>query len=108
VWSLRFLAADLVRLANVPAVLVIHHRTEHYHAVAEAELSMRYRTVRCFIDCVLRKAEHIAKPSDGSFRVAIPQPQNTRSACVFGTSGHGPVSLESTSSRSNPIYRSRQ
>jgi hypothetical protein len=86
---LRFFAADLIRLANVPAVFVVYNRAEHHHAVAEGELRMRYRAVRTLVNCMLLETKHLAKPTDSRFGVTIAQPGNSRAARIFRSICHG-------------------
>src|SRR5262249_20229269 len=66
---LGFFPTDICWLAVIPAVFVIRDRAKHNHSVAEAELRMRYRAVRAFINGVPRETKHFAKPVDGGFGV---------------------------------------
>src|SRR5262249_21403947 len=89
VGSLRFLAVDLIRLADVPAVLVVCNRTEHHHAVAETELGVRYRAVSAFINRMPFETKHVAKPTNGGFGVTIAQPRKYCGARTFRAVRHG-------------------
>src|SRR5690606_18406600 len=58
--TLRLAAVRLVRLHDVATELVVAHRADHDHAVAEHELGMRDAAVLVVIHRVLRETECLA------------------------------------------------
>ena len=82
--------ADLVGLLDQQAELggLVHHRREHDHAVAEAELRMRDRAIVVGHHQVLLKTKVGAQPFDGGRRVAVTQAGDDGGFCGLGKTGH--------------------